>query len=193
MEDLHSRVRSLEGASGIRRPSSEQSPGDMAYTDAATVRWNSNLLEISQPNQEMGQDRFSGDQGILTTTGYRGTTSPWTALVSGTSPSSGSESMRTFQETAERLAEEDSLSKNQAPIRFDILHEFPFLARENIYFYAKNYAEAAPFPILHWENFRNSLDLILRTRHAVRSGQVVCILLVNSLLPLSSLTLSIPQ
>lgn len=155
----------------------------MAYADAATTRWNSNLQEISQPNQEMGQDRFSGDENILMTTGYRGTTSPWTALVSGTSLSSGSESMRSFQETAERLAEEDSLSKNQAPVRFDILHEFPFLARENIYFYAKNYADAAPFPILHWENFRNSLDLILRTRHAVRSGQVVCILLVNSLLP----------
>lgn len=73
------------------------------------------------------------------------------------------------------------MCKNKGPIRFDKLHDFPFLARDDVFPYAKNCAETAPFPILHWESFKNSLDLILRTRNAARSGQIVCILIVNSL------------
>lgn len=115
LDDPHSRARSLEGASGIRRPSSEQSPGDIAYVDATKSRQNSNLLEISPINQELGQDRVPGEESTSMTAGYRGATSPWTAWVNGTSQSSESGSMRPFQQTAKRLTEEDSIGPN--PIR----------------------------------------------------------------------------
>lgn len=185
MDDLHSRVRNLEGKSGMQRPSSAESP-ELGLTDTTTTRRNPHLPAIAPTSQDMGQDRSSGDEVARMATGYQGPTSPWTTLVNGTSPSSGSESMRSFQETAERLAKEEILNRiYPTPIRFDILHEFPFLTRDRLFAYAENYAVAAPFPILHWESFRNSLDRILKTRQVGRSGQIVCILIVNSLCPLN--------
>ena len=114
--------------------------------------------------------------------GYRGSTSPWTTLAQGTSTSASSESepMHSFRRTVERLSDEDrSVKLSSKNIHFDLLRDFPFLTKELVFQYAKNYAVIAPYPLLEWESFKASLEQLLETHKAARWGQVTSTLIVR--------------
>lgn len=70
---------------------------------------NSNLLEISPINQELGQDRVPGEESTPMTAGYRATHLGRHESI-GLSPSSESGSMRIFSGDGKGLTEEDVMS-----------------------------------------------------------------------------------
>ena len=94
-----------------------------------------------------------------------------------------SESVQSFRQTVNRLAEEERSSKlSGGLIHIDLLDQYPFLTRDCAFLYARDYALAAPFPILDWIPFRQMLERVLDTQQASRWGQIACILMVRIVL-----------
>ena len=146
------------------------------YLATETPQQGADCLGVSP----LDQIPYGPFEGATAAQGYRGSISPWTTLANGTSTSSGLGSLRSFQETAERLTEEERvITQTSGLIRCDFLQDFLSLTEDGIYAYAKNYAMTAPCPILHWESCRNSMNRILRTKRAVISGEAVCVLIVG--------------
>lgn len=149
------------------------------YLATETPQQGADCLGVS-PLDQIPYGPLAPDEGATPAQGYRGSISPWTTLANGTSTSSGLGSLRSFQETAGRLTEEERvITQTSGLIRCDFLQDFLSLTEDGIYAYAKKYAMTAPCPILHWESFRNSINRILRTKRAVISGEAVCVLIVG--------------
>ena len=150
---------------------------ERATPSAGTGVPNFSLGQQERRTRSLSFDRPSVVQG------FRGTTSPWSNLVAGTPTSLESESVQSFRQTVSRLAEEERSSKlSGSSIHIDLLDQYPFLTRDRALLYARDYALAAPFPILDWIPFRQILERVLDTHQASRWGQIACILVVRTVL-----------
>ena len=161
LEELNKRVQALEGTSTAGLPTESPTPNDQS------------------PSDEVPPIETSTSRSTVRT--FRGSTSPWTILVNATLEETDNSSLNSFNRTITKLADEDQTpSTPTRKIYFNILQEFPRLRRDNLYAYHRDYIMTAPYPIVHPELLTLTTDHLLETQQASSWGQIVCILLVCS-------------
>lgn len=193
---MTSRVRELESRPVVSPPAAQPSSLSESFTfleptgqppDIDTSYFNLRQdpppLDEPLPNLTVDVDASpgSGDgSGTSKVTTFHGSTSPWTALVTGTSATETDVDFLGFHDTATRIADEQkSTNLPQDQIRYDLAGEFPNLTADQIYEYAAKYASEAPFPIVCWPELSAAIERLFHTHRIARWGQLVCILLVS--------------
>ena len=104
----------------------------------------------------------------------RGTTSPWSVLLSGTDDSDPK--LHNFRSTAlENADSETSIAIRRDTISYDMLSIVPGLSLVNIVNFSRDYARIAPFPILCWGSMQLSIQHLIDRKRLKCIGEVTCV------------------
>ena len=126
----------------------------------------------ARPNEGAADTALSSDE--FSTPLFRGTTSPWSILLSGTDDSNPE--LRNFRTTTLKSAgSESSIAIPKDTIPYDMLSNVPGLSPAKIENYSRNYARIAPFPILHWSSMQLVIRSLIERKRVKRVGEVTCV------------------
>lgn len=110
---------------------------------------------------------------------YRGTSSPWSTLVSQLDGKTSDKDLDAFQKDATKYAEDErSSSVSSTAASYSVLRRFPHLDRDTIVSYIRAYAKDAPYPILHFDSLMQTVEQVLDGQTSTQWGQIVCVLMV---------------
>lgn len=166
VEGLESRVQALEQQGNVWPLDSTMSPLQFASAIPAPFEPDSRPDDVaagtSLPSHE------------FLTPVSRGTTFPWSVLLSGTDDSNPE--LHNFRSTTLKNAgSESSITTRRDIISYDMLSIVPGLSPVKIENFSRNYARIAPFPILHWSSIQLSIQNLIDQKRITYSGEVTCV------------------